>query len=92
MRSILVPTSESVVEINRYICKKGQSPHHCIDVGKTYISNKKEHLAPWPSVLMHNTTDRLQIMISSKYVKFSEEMSYLDTYFFMICFSLKLSE
>ena len=34
MRSILVPTSESVVKLNRFICKEGGNPHHCMDVGK----------------------------------------------------------
>ena len=42
--------------------------------------------------LSHQTTDRLQTMILTKYVKFSNELNYLDTYFFMVCLSLKLSE
>ena len=42
--------------------------------------------------LSHKTTDRLQTMIFTKYIKFSNELNYLDMYFFMICLSLKLSE
>jgi len=42
--------------------------------------------------LNHQTTDKLQIFVQSKYVKFSNRLTYLDTYFFMIGLSLKLSD
>jgi len=42
--------------------------------------------------LNHQTTDRLQIFVQSKYIKFSNKLDYLNMSFFMIGLSLKLSD
>lgn len=34
MRTIFVPTSEAIVEMNKYICEQGGNPHHCDGIGK----------------------------------------------------------
>ncbi len=34
MRLILIPTSESVIAVNKYVCEQGGNPHHCSDIGK----------------------------------------------------------
>lgn len=34
MRLILIPTSEAVLELNKYICEQGGNPHHCNEIGK----------------------------------------------------------
>ncbi len=34
MRLIFTPTAEAVVELNKFICKEGDNPHHCNDIGK----------------------------------------------------------
>lgn len=34
MRVVLIPTSASVVEVNKYVCEQGGNPHGCNDIGK----------------------------------------------------------
>ncbi len=34
MRLILIPTSDAVLVVNKYICEQGNNPHHCNDIGK----------------------------------------------------------
>jgi len=42
--------------------------------------------------LSHKTSKRLQTFIQSKYIKFSNQLDYLDMHFFMVGLSLKLPE
>ncbi len=30
----VIPTSKTVVEINKFLCQEGGNPHHCYDIGK----------------------------------------------------------
>lgn len=34
MKLVFLPTAESVLAVNRYVCAQGGNPHHCFDVGK----------------------------------------------------------
>ena len=34
MTEIFIPTAETVVEINKFLCLKGGNPHHCEEIGK----------------------------------------------------------
>lgn len=34
MKVIFLPTADSVLKANEYVCKQGGNPHHCFDVGK----------------------------------------------------------